>query len=459
MKFTYTLLVFLFGIFVSGCSIEQYHRDSLRYSTTDRGTETYKITNKDSLTAAIERNKQEIELYRQHHQISYEIEDSRSLSQVITDINKIKTKYDVEIKEVDRLSQTESKSKKPNKDLLKKYADTIDKHKLFSNAHANTVPNLNTLANSEVNPELLKPAKQLAISLEDQGKLELLTIDEMINNPVENNYKVKTTFALAQLPNNGSSQISLTWPEKLINDSKLTTKTTETESKSGDKTKVTETVGPDPDLLRALSSTASISQMRDLLTEPAFPSLLPTERTTKLGCLAPPDSAAFEATMKLKASIEKKDINGQATVDANYASSVVKLFEESERTLFLQYALFRLCEMSINAPSGFRNVYPVVVHDIVRRTAEMNELANKEAEGRRIKEEETNQKKIELKIKELEGLTNADAAKFAKEAKNLDLIASKNNTYQKCILNKIELKSADKPEDIKKTCKDLADIQ
>lgn len=151
-----------------------------------------------------------------------------------------------------------------------------------------------------------------------------------------------------------------------------------------------------PELLRALSSTASIAQMRDLLTEPSFPALLPVERNVELGCLPPPDSAAFEAVSKLSANLKQQGID--VGVSGEFASSVVKLFEESERTLFLQYALFRLCEMSVNAPSEFRNVYPVIIHDIVRRTAEMNQLATIEVEKRKTEEEKTKQLQLQVEI-------------------------------------------------------------
>ena len=150
------------------------------------------------------------------------------------------------------------------------------------------------------------------------------------------------------------------------------------------------------ELIRALSSTASIAQMRDSSTEPSFPALLPVERNVELGCMPPPDSAAFEAVSKLSASLKQQGI--EVGVSGEFASSVVKLFEESERTLFLQYALFRLCEMSVNAPSEFRNVYPVIIHDIVRRTAEMTQLANQKAEERRLEEEKTKQMKLNLEM-------------------------------------------------------------
>lgn len=187
------------------------------------------------------------------------------------------------------------------------------------------------------------------------------------------------------------------------------------------------------ELLRALSSTASIAQMRDLLTEPSFPALLPLERNVELGCLPPPDSAAFEAVSKLSANLKQQGID--VGVSGEFASSVVKLFEESERTLFLQYALFRLCEMSVNAPSEFRNVYPVIIHDIVRRTAEMTQIANQKAEERRLEEEKTKQMKLNLEMQK---------AKPDKES-----------LYYSCIKSKLNAGLSD-TEKIVAECKTLA---
>jgi len=174
------------------------------------------------------------------------------------------------------------------------------------------------------------------------------------------------------------SQIEYIWPEKFLEKAGLDINTSE-------------------ELIRALSSTASVAQMRDLLTEPSLPPLLPVERHVDLGCLPPPDSAVFENTAKIFATLKGLQIEGQAvepTVSADFASHVVKLFEETERTVFLQYALFRLCEMSINSPAEFRNVYPVIIHDIVRRTAEMTQLATQKVEERRIEEEKTKQEQL-----------------------------------------------------------------
>jgi hypothetical protein len=98
--------------------------------------------------------------------------------------------------------------------------------------------------------------------------------------------------------------------------------------------------------------------MRDLLTEPSLPPLLPVERHIELGSLPPPDSAVFESSANILATLKDLKIEGQAvepTVSADFASHVVKLFEETERTVFPQQALFRLCEMSVNSPAEFRN--------------------------------------------------------------------------------------------------------
>lgn len=186
------------------------------------------------------------------------------------------------------------------------------------------------------------------------------------------------------------------WP----NDMYLSHKRVETKR---DKGRVEEMWDPKVDdvFLRALSSSASIAQMRDLLTEPSFVDMMPMSKSVELGCLPPPDSAAFTAVTelagKVKASLPDKNTDISAEFSQKFSSAVVKLFEESERTVFLQYALFRLCELSINAPSEFKNVYPVIVHDIVRRTAEMNEWT--ESEKRRQEEEKTKQLQLQLEIK------------------------------------------------------------
>ncbi|MGE5548019.1 MAG: hypothetical protein ACM33T_14030 [Solirubrobacterales bacterium] len=177
-----------------------------------------------------------------------------------------------------------------------------------------------------------------------------------------------------------SGGVETIWPIEKIKDVAGRRTTTTTDAKGNAKT-----VEEDNEmLLRAMSSTASVAQMRDLMTEPSFPGMVPTTRTVELGCLPPPDQAGFTASGALKAILPEN--NGEGSFE--YKTALTKLFEESERTLFLQYALYRLCEMSVNAPSGFRNVYPVVVHDIVRRTSEMRELADQANAKARVAEAE-----------------------------------------------------------------------
>lgn len=234
------------------------------------------------------------------------------------------------------------------------------------------------------------------------------------------------------------SQIELIWPDQVLKN--ITNKTT-TKKMEGDKVK--EEINHSEvsnEVVRSLSSTASIAQMRDLLTEPSFPTMLPIERNVQLGCLPPPDSAAFDAVAKLATSFEQEG-KVKASLSGDFSSSAIKLFEESERTMFLQYALFRLCEMSINAPSGFRNVYPVVIHDIVRRTAEMNQIAASEAEARRAEEEKTKQEKE--KTEQEREKTNQ---------KKVEEDSKKDAAYYDCIKGKL---TGDKENDAKivTTCK------
>lgn len=213
-------------------------------------------------------------------------------------------------------------------------------------------------------------------------------------------------------PNHFTSQIEYIWPKEFLTDNKSS-----------------------EELIKALSSTASVAQMRDLLTEPSFPPLLPVERKVNLGCLPPPESAAFEAAGKISAALKEGKIDAQVATE--FASSVVKLFEESERTLFLQYALFRLCEMSVNSPAEFRNVYPVIIHDIVRRTAEMTQESYIKQQERLIEQEKTKHEQLKT---EQEQLKRTPIGK--------DVI------YSNCINSQLKAGLSDL-EKIKKDCKDL----
>lgn len=417
---TKILILSLVAMLCAGCSLEQMRRDSLRFKATDRGVEKYKLNDKDSLNAALERNDQEINAYIQH------------LAAYIGIVKKAKTPGDIDdvlgsLHEWRRNeSQLAASSPVATQTIgglapasapsgLMMGSVNADNELVAAPTHAAT--------SNEKEKQPAKLLKQKAGIIEPSLMMERITVPD----------GDKANATESSLP--GKSALETYWPASVLNKIQSTTQVEETG-------KTTTTTQPDESLIRALSSTMAIDQMRDLLTEPTFPSLLPTEREVHLGCLPPPESAAFEAVQKLSALMQQQaggqqQASNKIGVDTEFSSRVVKLFEESERTVFLQYALFRLCEMSINAPSGFRNVYPVVVHDIVRQTAEMNQVANKEAEV-------TRQKELDLKIIKAQSDESAEAVLRAQKL-----------TYLKCVGTKVEKDMAAKKEDIIAECKAL----
>lgn len=375
MKVFYCILsVVLSMSFMSGCA--QVNRDNLRYSSIYRGTEVYKITGKDSQEAAKEHSEKAIAIYKEY------IKASRggNVDEKYSDIKKrIETKLNI-------LQQScRSNSEICNKLVeIKKRIEEIDSEfNSASNERDDRLMSLARLKLALLEPEI-KALEEATQKVRPVTKQYLGEAKEKLASSSTSNYPTRP------------SEIEIIWPKDVIKDAINSDKANE-------------------ELIRALSSTASVAQMRDLLTEPSFPPLLPLERTINLGCLPPPDSAAFEAVSKISANLKYQGI--EAGVTGEFASSVVKLFEESERTLFLQYALFRLCEMSINSPAEFRNVYPVIIHDIVRRTAEMTQLANQKAEERRLEEEKTKQLRLQVEIQK----TKPD----------------KESLYQQCIKTKL----------------------
>ena len=124
--------------------------------------------------------------------------------------------------------------------------------------------------------------------------------------------------------------------------------------------------------------------IRDLLTEPSIVTMVPTKRTVRLRCAPPPEQASIQTAASLAAKVTKGGV--EVGVDARLAESLVKLFEQTERTIFLQYALFRLCEMSINSAGEFRNVFPLVVQELVRQSATLS--AQQQIEGEKTKQTE-----------------------------------------------------------------------
>lgn len=338
------VLSLLLVLDMAGCAnYVQMKRDELRYAALTRGTEEFTIAEKDSLDAAKDRAASAIEHYKTHMDVYSGLFDYRKeKGKVIEEIETLRKE----------LRNAQGQGSKP--------ATGIKGGQNQSEGKVLMIPDL---AGKEP-----KPTHTFSTTPEE-AKVYL-------SNPV------------------------WFWP-KSINGVLGVPKTTTITRDTAKKLETTTTVEPfahahPEELIRGLSSTASMGQIRDLITEPEIPEMLPTRRKISLGCLPPPDSAAFEAVTKLTANIERDSV-GKAGISSEYADKVVKLFEESERTMFLQYALFRLCEMSVNNPSGFRNVFPVIMHDMVRRAAELRDVAAKEAETRRAEEERTRQKEMDLK--------------------------------------------------------------
>jgi hypothetical protein len=356
----YIFVLFVLSVFfISGCA--QLNRDNLRYSAVKRGYEVYRIDGKDSLQSATENNERAIKLYEDYVRIV----KTTGLNEKFDDIRERIENYIKDLESSCNLSDIKQKIGE-----FKNRLTEIDK---------------------EFNKELemrddrqMELAKQTLYSLEKELKGLKEDCTKKKKNSMGGDQRLYRDYASSKYPlgsisTHRISDIEIIWPKELLEKVELDSKSTE-------------------ELIRALSSTASVAQMRDLLTEPSLPPLLPVERHVELGCLPPPDSAVFESTANILATLKGLKIEGQAvepTVSADFASHVVKLFEETERTVFLQYALFRLCEMSVNSPAEFRNVYPVIIHDIVRRTAEMSQLVN-------IEREKSRQEELRLEILKLE---------------------------------------------------------
>ena len=478
-------------------SVEQRHRDDLRFGSTKRGTEVYLVdrtalrldangtasipVSQDSFSLGQEASQTEIEFYRRY--------------KAIVGADKIAGPDKQGRAELQRLSEELQRQSFQNHSLLQLQHNRLEelRRQLSRNPPPAATPPSSGLQPLPTMPPRVSPMTDIQPEPAEQPLLKSISFvprqDETAPRPavpaqvfsgeakphargaepapppVPRNFRdAPNRGARAQtmtdrsagaememLPpqppkNDGDSvisQIEYLWPIEIIRSPGTKTVVVEEGGK-----KTTTTTGISDELIRAMSSTASVAQMRDLLTEPTFPSMLPVERRVDLGCVLPPDSVAWEAVTKLELAAKTREI--EASLSSEYKSAVVKLFEESEKTLFLQYALFRLCEMSINAPAGFRNIYPVIIHDIVRRTAEMQQQDIAAIEGRRAEEQKTKQKAVEVEIAKRnaeiqaektktdlarKAAIDAEAALVDKRTAALDaeVKGKKELTYQSCL--------------------------
>lgn len=452
--------IIVLGLATAACgSMEQRHRDDLRFATTKRGTESYRVDatalrynehsksyeNQDSFSVGQKAALNEIEFYRRYREIvepgkhglsraelmsaAKNLQDGqtelqrqlRTLQQQMSEISshlpppafRIPPRDDAGSPEPPRSSrdmmlapprQTPSGGSSaipgttpllqpirfvpPGQAGQSRPAEPVQARR--SDGFELILPdNGGGGGNGVVDPAVLQ-SYLAAIAREQDAAKKKLLVDQ---------------FILLVNAARDRPQAELFWPAEILKHAQTTTTTKE---EGG--TKTTTVSGLNDEMVKALSSTASVAQMRDLMTEPAFPAMLPMERHVDLGCVLPPDSVAWEAATKLELVTKVKN-EVDVGLSTEYKSAVVKLFEESEKTLFLQYALFRLCEMSINAPAGFRNIYPVIIHDIVRRTAEMKQQDIAAIEGRRAEEHKVKQKALEVEVAAKAAETQAEKTK------------------------------------------------
>lgn len=425
------LLISALLIGLGGCSIDQFHRDSLRYSAKDRGTEVYElnpnwvfdkkkrgteqgpITPKEAATALGEDQMKFYERYLAVQagarpgqtikdmslRLSSDLSALHKQADLMLQRHSCKATTDKNSLETYERNVSDALSRAASLEELSKAAKPIDSPELLTALRTN-------LAQLGTEHETLKRqadticANEPSLCTETADRKAVpfpLTDIEAFMPPTSHKTGAAGAVSaqtLAPYPQSGQSEVEKIWPSQILSGALQEETVTEYEAEKVKKVTVKKGLGED--FVRALSSTASVAQMRDLLTEPTFPALPPVRREVTLGCLPPPDQAAFTTSASLEALLSKikqdaGDKKDEATAKAafEYATQAQKMFEESERTVFLQYALFRLCEMSINAPSGFRNVYPVVVHDIVRRTAELREIETAAVQQRFIEESKT----------------------------------------------------------------------
>ncbi len=175
-----------------------------------------------------------------------------------------------------------------------------------------------------------------------------------------------------------------------------------------------------PTIVRELNNILWLQSLRDLLTEPGLYSQLPQKRKVKLACAPPPEQTAIQTAASFLAKGDYKGAGG--TLEARLAESTIKLFEQTERTVFLQYAMFRLCEMGINSAGEFRHAFPLVMQELVRQAATLTleasveeqraAAARAQAAAAQAKVESQRLECVKLQQKKKSDITSGDVARF-----------------------------------------------
>lgn len=131
-------------------------------------------------------------------------------------------------------------------------------------------------------------------------------------------------------------------------------------------------------------------------------------------CVAPPAQAAQEITLKilstLAAQASTKGVDANLTASRNYdlTTSISKLYEQNERTLLLQYSLYRLCEAHMN---GMFDPYENPTPELLKQRNENQKDANfSQIINQRLEQLKNAENKIAVLMTEREELLNQNDA-------------------------------------------------
>jgi hypothetical protein len=381
---------------LTGCSTAvQWNRDKLHYSTFARGTEVYSTGDLNSIDARMLAATTNLDFYRQYRQVLAEYDPATASA--LAEAQKV------------RVGAQDGGDKGGGSTTVLQNRVGILERKIADQQKVLSVAGRKKNPGNSVHGAKKLPDNVFVLPTPflDTGEAEPGSGLRVENIPPP------STPAVPGGKNPQNSVAQAFWPLKSIQDLNETTQM-EFANEKPVKSTVTK---PNEAAVQALSSMASMAQMRDLLTEPSFPQMVPVSRHITLGCVPPTDNIVFNSMDALKAAATASD-NNQAIknivaenggsdeqqqsrnrqLEANLALTsqtlAVKAVQETQKTWFLQWALFRLCEAGLNS-TEVRNTVPVVIHDIVRRTAEMSDSVEAEITKRISAEEDTRRAEIE----------------------------------------------------------------
>jgi hypothetical protein len=490
---------------VSGCgSFTQWHRDNLRYSTFVRGEESYVVGNgTDSLKAMKDASEAQSDFYKKYRTALKEldpytayqlalVEQMRQQGQATGGQNTAQAPATSTSPVTSSTPADQGNSSQPL--TPQRGADMAP---TATNPRAKGGRIQPTLTGGVVSGSVPLGKSLINSTGRNDGVMQPGVVDMQADPDPKRTLGGDRTFRYTPGTVNQLSTgnpvitpvVSNIWPLKNMSDLNSTTTTEYADGKPAK----TVTQGPNEESVRALSSLTSAAQLRDLLTEPSFPSaLVPIKKDVRLGCLPPSDNVFFEAMDAARLAANAADNNNairkivdkegnsvdgdvgisrklEAQAQVTSQTFAVKAIQETQKTWFLQWALFRLCEAGVNSPE-LRNTVPVVIHDIVRRSAEMSDSAEGEITARIKAEEETRRAEInrmaqlelerekrETSVQTLDLQQKVVDSQAALKAKEIELAkmeegAHKRRIEQMCIDSKVKTDPKVSFDDVKKAC-------